>query len=222
MKNGPLWSLAYEWWFYMLFFPIVTFLKTERQRNCTVFGISLIATICYLVFPYFPIRILMYFGLWWSGVFLASAYLNKNICWRHIRAPVYFLSSIALILSAKAMYHAMTHDSYSIGIHPFNEVRHFLFAAFAIGGGYCWMKLRWVLFDFVTRPLTIFAPVSYMVYISHVPLMQNAHYLPSTSNAYIDWIIYFFIMLATSYLVERVMYPRIRNRIQQPIARWFN
>ena len=48
MGNGPLWSLSYEWWFYMLFFPLCTFVRHSSHASTIAFFVSTVASVVYL------------------------------------------------------------------------------------------------------------------------------------------------------------------------------
>jgi peptidoglycan/LPS O-acetylase OafA/YrhL len=51
MGNGVLWSLSYEWWFYML---LSFYLKvSESKINLWVTILTITATVSYLVYPFF-------------------------------------------------------------------------------------------------------------------------------------------------------------------------
>jgi peptidoglycan/LPS O-acetylase OafA/YrhL len=55
MGNGVLWSLSYEWWFYML---LSFYLKvSESKINLWVTILTITATVSYLVYPFFLNRI---------------------------------------------------------------------------------------------------------------------------------------------------------------------
>lgn len=59
MGNGVLWSLSYEWWFYMLFFFLSTHIKSEKL-NTWVNIIVILAAASYLIYPFFINRLAMY------------------------------------------------------------------------------------------------------------------------------------------------------------------
>jgi peptidoglycan/LPS O-acetylase OafA/YrhL len=48
--NGPLWSLSYEWWFYLMFYPIYSRV-TARCQLALVGAISLLGLISYVLLP---------------------------------------------------------------------------------------------------------------------------------------------------------------------------
>ncbi|RYD69411.1 MAG: acyltransferase, partial [Verrucomicrobiaceae bacterium] len=68
-----LWSLAYEWWFYMLFYPVWRFVPAPR-RMLAATGISAIGLLSFAIVPNQVGFYLMYFVLWWTGVELGVEY----------------------------------------------------------------------------------------------------------------------------------------------------
>jgi len=85
-SNGPLWSLAHEWWYYLLF-PLT--LYTIRGRiSARGVAVCCIASLCWFL----SVRILVLFGVWMIGV--ATWRLNRRIasvriCWHRCVSPLW-------------------------------------------------------------------------------------------------------------------------------------
>jgi peptidoglycan/LPS O-acetylase OafA/YrhL len=62
-SNGPLWSIAYEWWYYWLFPLVLIVLVKGRLGRRALGGLGLVA-LCALAYPF----ILAYFPIWLLGV----------------------------------------------------------------------------------------------------------------------------------------------------------
>jgi len=126
-KNAPLWSLTYEWWFYMLFFPIFKFMK-DKTQDYFVLGISLFGMLSYWLFPNQVSIILWYFIIWWWGVILAKVYLKNEgapIKLTQVKLiPISFVIFIALI---GAMVYTYDGDL-RLSWHPIIELRHFIYS----------------------------------------------------------------------------------------------
>ena len=223
MGNGPLWSLSYEWWFYMLFFPLSTFVKNVRYANLIVFSLAVIASVIYIFYPYFVVRIFMYLAIWWAGAYVGALYLeNRHHEFKQLLVPCGVLALIAIALSFNVyLFITTTTDKIFYGIHPFNELRHFLFALIAIIGGWLWLKSGWILYNTTLHHFRWFAPISYAIYISHDPIMRNATYLAFIDNSIIRWLGYFAIMLLISYIIEIKIYPAARKHLQPKIEGLF-
>lgn len=221
MENTPLWSLAYEWWFYMLFYPISKYIRSDHKRDIIVFSSVIGAAIVYVFYPYFPVRIIMYFGIWWTGVYLASKHLadTNNKGFQIYLKPLWVLLFVSAVLSLNAISYASNHSNYNHGFYPFNEVRHFLFTIVALFVVYFWRKSGWVFFRQLLMPFSMFAPISYTMYISHNPVMYRAEYLSFINNDYLQWLGYFCVMLLLSVFIELVLYPRWRQPIQLQLNR---
>jgi peptidoglycan/LPS O-acetylase OafA/YrhL len=84
--DGPLWSLSFEWWFYMAFFWLNTRLTGTKGRNI-VQGCALVAI---LLTPFVHQFVLLWFAMfpiWWAGSDLAVEFLNSGKCtWKPQRS----------------------------------------------------------------------------------------------------------------------------------------
>jgi peptidoglycan/LPS O-acetylase OafA/YrhL len=72
--NGPLWSLKYEWWFYMLY-PLLFWLNRKSVRWSAFLVIILFITGLLVPFPAviaFAGSVLLYLMYWWLGALLAD------------------------------------------------------------------------------------------------------------------------------------------------------
>lgn len=193
--NDPLWSLGYEVWFY-LFYAITGAAKFNRN----LLAVTLISVVSALVFSFFPDKAsltLLYLPIWWLGAALAEATLSQS------NAPFWKgMGSLLITLAAyvAASYPQIRASHGTIGLHPFIEIRHFLAA---IGFAIVWMaaqrfvnadKFRWL------EPLSFLAPVSYGIYIVHVPLLRLVkHYMGPGALA---WICFAALTLVMAYLLE--------------------
>lgn len=79
-SNGPIWSLSFEWWFYV-FYPIILFThKTNKWLPIflviTLFFMSIFINIESSVFLFLR-QVFSLMICWWLGVFLAEIYVGK-------------------------------------------------------------------------------------------------------------------------------------------------
>lgn len=214
MGNLPLWSLSYEWWFYMLYFPLVTWVRDFGWSTLLVFGASLAAAIAYTLVPVYVLRLLMYFAIWWSGACLAETWLVKQrIGFRDALPAMIGLGGVSLILLINLAGWLKQGNSLEVGFHPFLELRHISFALLLMVAAIVWAKLDWIGFDWLVWPFVAFAPISYALYISHIHLMQKATWLSFLGNPYLEWLGYLAILLAFSWWLERKFYPAARRKI---------
>lgn len=214
MGNLPLWSLSYEWWFYMLYFPLVTWIRDAGWRSALVFGVSIAAAIAYTLESVYVLRVLMYFAIWWSGVWLADIWLaRQKIGFGDALPAIIGLGGVALILLINLAGWMQQGNKLAVGFHPFLELRHVGFALVLILVAITWGKLHWIGFDWLLWPFMFFAPISYALYISHVHLMQKATWLSFLGNPYLEWFGYLAILLVFSWWLERRFYPYMRRKI---------
>jgi len=191
-NNGPLWSLSYEWWFYMLYIPI---LKIFRQKSSIiVYTLGIAACIAEQFYPASPLftRFPIFLMVWWFGVDLANVYLNNN---RKIDLQDIKYQLAALIIA-------------SVLLKGMIMVATILFIL-----GFIWYKLRWRFFDKTIGLLHPFGSISYVIYISHWPLVNQAHYLDFIEIPYLASAIYMVTCILFSYIIERLVYPKLNKSI---------
>ncbi len=151
-SNGPLWSLAYEFWYYVLF-PLAVFAAFGAKSQVRWLAAISVVVIA-LILPFSLLKL----GLvWLAGALLAPPigdYLpfKSSTVW----APVLAVSAIALFLPASAL-----------GIIPGGDVPFGLLVAFCIP--FLCQSTRWM--DRLKPTFTFGAEVSYSVYLFHFPLV---------------------------------------------------
>ena len=210
MHNSPLWSLSYEWWFYMLYFQVKRHASAERQKDIFVLGLSIASAGVYLMFPVFVPRLLMYMGIWWLGVMLSNRYMQGgDINARSMAMPLSAIFIIFLICGLGVYRASLAGTLSGMGVHPVLEMRDQLSALLIGGGALFWKAHGWVFFDRLVKPFLWFAPLSYVVYISHYYFVVSAHYFSFMGNKALEFIAYTAVMLLFSYVVEVVFYPRV-------------
>lgn len=213
MGNGVLWSLSYEWWFYMLFFFLSKKIPSAKL-NFWVNVLTITAALTYLIYPFILNRLVMYFAIWWIGVQFADLYLKKkDINFKAILPYAGVLGIITLILGLNLYIHYGYTKVYSYPLvaYPFVELRHFVFALMVLFGAVAWKNLKWVGFHYSFEVFKYLAPSSYVIYISHHYLVVEAGYLHFISNPVVEYGLYILIMILFSYLLEVVVYNRIRK-----------
>jgi len=215
LGNGVLWSLSYEWWFYMLFFLIIKFFP-DKTRNKWVYILLIISALSYLFFPFIINRVLMYFATFWIGVSLADLYLkNKEITFKAILPFIYIFVGILLILSLNLYLnfsYTKVYD-YPLVAYPIIELRHLTAAFLLMFAGIIWHQIQWIGFDKIFRIFKYLAPFSYVIYISHHDLVVEATYLDFIENKVLKYSLYILVMLLFSYVLEVVIYERIKRKI---------
>lgn len=226
MGNGVLWSLSYEWWFYMIFI-VLTLNVTHKKMNPLVNIVSISAAASYLIYPFFLNRIIMYFAIWWIGVRFADIYLNENnYNFKSIQTNSYVLITIIGLLSLNLYLnfgYTKIYD-YPLVAYPIIELRNFVFAFLSMYAAVIWHHYKWLGFNTVFGIFKYLAPFSYVIYISHHYLVIEATYLHFLNNKILENSLYIILMFMFSYLLEVVVYTKIKDSfmscfVNQPIKK---
>jgi len=213
MGNGVLWSLSYEWWFYMLFFALITNIKREKL-NKWVNILVIVAAASYVIYPFIVNRLAMYFAIWWMGVRFADTYIKRErYSIKSIMPYAWVLFTITAILAFNLYIHFSYTKIYSYPLvaYPFIELRHFIFAIIVMFGAVIWQNFQWRGFNQIFGIFKHVAPCSYVIYISHHYLVVEATYLGFVHNKVVEYGLYIVLMIVFSYLLEVVVYNRIRK-----------
>ncbi len=200
--NAPLWSLSYEWWFYMMFFPIWRLVP----RNAQLHLVTLIALIGYSSYHILPNQVslfLMYFLIWWCGAEMARAFLSiGGVKFSSLRFPLLYLTVLCILLAFPVFTAFVNKKKLLFGIHPVLELRHFAAALVFILLALAWAKIRWVGFNRLLGGFALIAPISYALYIFHYPLLITSTYLDFIPGVLLQLIGYFLITFLLAFLAE--------------------
>ncbi|CAN5799906.1 hypothetical protein BH11PLA1_BH11PLA1_13470 [soil metagenome] len=173
--NGTLWSLAYEWWYYMLFFPLAGLaLVKPRVQPWAALAISIAATLVVWAAPNPPALYLAWLAIWWSGVELAREYIRTGRLTMRAQAPS--IVALALLLAMWLGYAATHRELVSIdqlGRSPMNDIRAFAFSLCVLVGGLVWYSVGFPGFRWIFGWFTPLAPISYGLYVFHFPILQG-------------------------------------------------
>ena len=213
MHNSPLWSLSYEWWFYMLYFQVQKYVSSNNRKDALVFSLSIVSALVYVYCPTFLPRLLMYMSIWWLGVVLSNKYMaGESISMKSLAIPLSGILTIFLICGFGVYRTAMTETLVGMGVHPILEMRDHFSALVIVGIGVFWKSKNWILFDKMVKPFLLFAPISYVVYISHHYFVVSANYFSFIDNKSLEFTAYLAMLLIFSYVVEIIVYPRILKK----------
>lgn len=208
--SSALWSLHYEWWFYMIYFPISRFISSHLQARL-IGVVGTLSAALYFYYPQWWLRLLVYFPIWWMGVVLARSYVETGRARASdLKLPLICLGATMLLLLARVANEIAHGGSLAFGVHPFLEVRHVGAAVVAVWLALFWQKLKWVGFRWLVGWGCWIAPVSYSLYIAHQPLLINALYLDGCGSKPVVMMGYCAILIAFCSIAELWLYPLLR------------
>lgn len=179
--NSPLWSLSYEWWFYMLFFVLMRFIGDGRRQFAAI-CIAAAGLASMLLWPNQISRFAAYFAIWWAGAQMARGYLSgTRQGFSSQKLSLVCLFGFVLVLGWwAARFGERTGIKLKPDTSPILEFRHFLDAMLFVAGGIIWSRFRWIFFSEIFGCFRFLAPVSYGIYILHYPIAIIGRWLPDS------------------------------------------
>lgn len=164
MGDTPLWSLSYEWWFYMLFIPVYVFFKKIQLH--VVFVLSLSALLIYFIYPNQICLWCSYFILWWYGVEASMKYLFADTANRSWTIAYGLIILVVLIVYTLFIYEG----KFEFGLFPILFIRHF-FTALILYMVLVFVDVR--RFQISEKNILVkLAPYSYAFYVLHYSLLN--------------------------------------------------
>lgn len=102
-SNGPLWSLKYEWWFYMTY-PLLFFATRKSAYGALALVAALFAGCWYLgqSSGFFLFSVFTYLLSWWMGALLADVYAGR-LKWKFSWLSPLVLALPALLYKGQAI-----------------------------------------------------------------------------------------------------------------------
>lgn len=182
-SNGPLWSLKFEWWFYMIY-PIL-FMINKKSVWLSVISIFLISFFLISGFIDFKIKlvndILGSLFSWWLGTFLADIYVKRVSLSLICFVPFVFLFSIIPFLD----------KSFSIYKDLISSLAFFGLLSYFLYLNENKRKMN------VLRKLNWLGSCSYTLYVIHFPILVfiNGFVLSKSENAMPQNLYYFWFAI---------------------------
>ena len=164
-NNGPLWSLSYEVWFYVLLLSIGI---TAKKDKYFIFGLSLLS-LCIFVFT---VLNAIYLACWFIGALAYLIKLNKF-------SKLLFFTSILLSFTAITFIQANA-NSNSLDLNHYLEfIPNSDISKILLSLGISIFIKECVLYtpsSIITKKInlygTIFASFSYTLYLTHYPILE--------------------------------------------------
>lgn len=208
--NAMLWSLSYEWWFYVIF--LLIFSKISKVYHTHSAGlISLLGVVSLIVWPNGPSYWATYFIIWWAGGTLVDPERKERL-----NALRWLVATSLVILFFVIKTVGSLDGRVSAGVYPLLVARHLGFSAGLLGllvvAGPGLRRLA----DRRLRGFAWAAPVSYALYVVHYPLAADSRWLAATGlpAGLVSAIVYGSIALAVAWLAEKFYQPWALRLIQ--------
>lgn len=229
LNNYPLWSLAYEWWFYMMFFPLFHLFRknTGNRKAKGIYIILLTAVVAWVLFLILPdhfFLVLNFFLLWWAGYYCAEIYLETgNFSWKNLLPVLGSLFVMSVIIGfpvVKAVFldHrsiAQINAKYPLTSYWYHFVEAFLFILI----GKIWWQFKLYGFNTILGGFARLAPISYAIYVVHFPIIQLK--IPFIDNIYLLLLVKSTSIVFIAYLLELIFQPWIVKKYKHMEAKWF-
>lgn len=211
--NEALWSLSYEWWFYIAFIVLLRNVNSPSTRNLLAIGVGAAAMLLHSVVPnqlgYYAVNFL----IWWSAACAARQYMKSG----HINPTHMAAWALVLLLFALAwlpFYLDTPIQARSPGLYPVIDARRFVAAAAFLCLGMLWHRWwhphgQW-LFSWTLAPFRKLASVSYGIYIFHFPIIVLFANSPLQDKP---------VLCVAAMLVSTLLVAYVA---EHPLQRWIN
>jgi peptidoglycan/LPS O-acetylase OafA/YrhL len=157
-NNGPLWSVAYEWWIYIMVMFLAIWLTTKSILK----GALPLAIIVFFLLCTENTKFVFFISIWCIGAFSALMYFNDIILQRSL--------TISLLIVIFVCLSYMVYENWKIFI-PYNGIYEYVFQFFAMIFLTLLMIFKPIVNIFNSRVFIGTAKFSYTLYVIHFPLL---------------------------------------------------
>lgn len=213
LHNLSLWTLSYEFFFYLMFIPLVLLSKGRPKLHFPLAaGASILGYISFWIFPNQFSLFFSYFILWWTGAEFCKEYLEtRSLTFKRHAKLLAVLALMAILWSIPMIRAYLELGKIGRNQFPFIQAQHFilvfLIAIFAI----LWSKLRYIGLDFLIGWAAYFAPISYALYVFHLPFITFSKKMNLTGSAWLELLWVLPLLFGISWLAEKPIQKQINK-----------
>ncbi len=212
LDNYPLWSLSYEFWFYIIYGALMWLGGSFERKRILACVVPFLATLLDLWHPNQASRFISYFPLWWVGVELVQLYRQDNkIELKKLGPAAIFL---ALPMLARALDLFLHSETGQLTLYGYREIalRRFVTVGILIAIGLLWQALKFRGFWRIFGIFRWVAPISYALYVTHAPVLRIASTLSPIHSGLLNFIWICPLVLSVAWVIE-VPIQRAVNRL---------
>jgi peptidoglycan/LPS O-acetylase OafA/YrhL len=115
-----------------------------------------------------------YFIIWWTGAEIARDYIaHSDIASPRLKLALAVLVICALLWATPVLLALRAGADLRYGVDPVLQARHFASATAIVAIGFLWRAQNMRGFDYIFGPFRLLAPISYSLYLLHVPVFQT-------------------------------------------------
>lgn len=216
LHNLSLWTLSYEFFFYLFFIPVVLLAKGRSNVEFGIAaGISAFGFISFWLIPNQISLFMSYFFLWWVGAEFCKEYLaHGTVTFRRQLRSIVVLGIMACAWSFPMVLAYLEKGQIGRNQFPFIQAQHFILVFLLTITAIGWYRYRFVGLDFLTGWAAYFAPISYGIYVFHLPIVYFAKEKQLTGSPWLDLLWVVPLLLGISWLGEKPIQRMVNKYIR--------
>jgi peptidoglycan/LPS O-acetylase OafA/YrhL len=213
--NEPLWSLAYEWWFYIVFL-LIWRIGGDRPHMLKYYAaaVGFGGMGMFFLWPSQPAVYLAFFPTWWVGAELAREWIvSRTITLRRQVFPLAVVAVIGLLWLLAPVCTGRSGE-FSLYGYPVIQFRQCMTVLGLVATGYAIHRSGWSTWQILLRPFRLLAPISFAIYIMHMPFIQYAARAQLTPNGLTDLLWVVPALFGLSWLVEGPLQSLVNRHVR--------